>query len=188
MNGTNNQAFADLSQFEGNFGAVARPPVSSQSVFNTVEYKYDPNSGYTDMSKIDDSPDSALDVLSKRLKSLESNTAWDKVDKRSLKYLRELAAADPQKWGGKLAEKERFLAEMGDSFRERVKGLSLWVELGRQDMTRPDVNVDPKYRAAFEAKAKEVQDFAAAWIDPQTLTAFESDAKAQAAAAAARRK
>ena len=153
----NVQGLADISLFEQNTGQASRP--SGQAVFN---YSFDPSSGYTDMRGLTAyNPQSDLESLDTQLQQLQMHARWEKIDSTTTRFLNDLANYDQSKYGEKLAEHEQFVSDMGRLFLRGVKNINKRIEVGYEKMERPDVNVDPAYRNAFNEKVREVRDFLA---------------------------
>ena len=133
-----------------------------QPARSSVNYVHDPNSGYTDMSKLNPhSSKSGLDAISSQLERLRMHARWEKIDGTTTRFLNDLAKYDPRKYKEKLAEHEQYVGDMDRLFMNGVRGLNEEIQLELADLNRPDLNVDPAYRAAFKAKVQEVRDFLA---------------------------
>ena len=166
-----NNGRADISQFEALQKHANQTlyqggqAIASNAVFNTVTYKHDPNSGYTDMSKIPekryDEGKTDIEVLDDRLRNLRSDIKWRKIDETALKYAGELSRTDPAKWKEIAEKKEAFMGRMDAIFEKGLNNLQRRVELGYKAINNPEYNVDPAYRKAYEAKVQEVRDFLA---------------------------
>jgi len=149
----------NLPSFERNTGRQSKP---LQPASSSVNYVHDPNSGYTDMRGLTAyNPQSDLESLDEQLRQLQMHARWEKIDSTTTRFLNDLANYDQSKYGEKLAEYEQFVSDMGRLFLRSVKNINKRIEVGYEKKERPDVNVDPAYRAAFKAKVQEVRDFLA---------------------------
>ena len=150
--------YSGIKTGEANTTDQPNVPVQSASKY---KYVHDPSSGYTDMGIPYFGGKSVMDKLDDSLKYWRDHDEWQDIRGTTLQFLRELAVLQPGKWEGKLAKQEERVSGANDMFREALKGLAEWIELGYKEMEKPGVKVDPAYRAAFEAKVQEARDFIA---------------------------
>ena len=135
-------------------------------VISEVTYRHDPNSGYTDMRNIIHDGrviryilPSDLEEVDERLRKLKMNEIWKGIDEMALRFTRELVEHDPIKWKKEVARKEQFMGKMEGYFLRSIDRLNTRIESAYKKINNPAHNVDPAYRAAFDAKVEEVREF-----------------------------
>ena len=115
-------------------------------------------------------PRRPLNEITKTLDSLRVSI-W-RADDKTKRVCQKLAAYDPRQW------REKFDGNNEDPvplrfqihvlLEQEVREICIWVDAGYKQMANPDINVDPAYRAEFEAKVQEVRDFLASVGNRQT--------------------
>ena len=133
-------------------------PTPGKATFKRSDQK----SEYTDMYTLSGGK-SHLDRVDEVLRDLRLEAKFLKLDDANIGYLQQLVAHDPSQWKDRLAEKRAFTDEMTALFMKGIEQLNRWIGMGYDAMDKPDVNVDPAYRKAFEKKVQEVKQFLA-WV------------------------
>ena len=152
----------DISQYHkehGNEGYnVVNTPSQPNPVQTQYKYVYDPNSGYSDMRtpSIGSTP---LDGIDTALNYLRVEAKFRKSDDTALQFLRDLSAYEPSRWSDKLADKKKFMNDMDKRLLSIIDSTNGLIEGAYRNMSKPDVRVDPAYKAEFDRKASEFRQF-----------------------------